>query len=213
MSSADLPPKNVNNIGKKRGRPRKLEADIILDTAMRAYWHGDPTSVSVNMICKSAGIAKPSVYREFGSEDELMCAALSRYSEQVFPALFQILNQEAALSKIFRELITFICDKPEFEQGCFYVKLCHSKHSLGPKTLEQVEALKTKAQEKYEACLKMNESHDFSADHFPLKVRAHYLAEQIAWAVNQRSLGTNKNKIKQMFTLALSSLAPSLIVS
>ena len=208
MSSPNLFSNNVKHTGKKRGRPRKLEVDAILDTAMRAYWHGDPTNVSVNMICKVAGIAKPSVYREFGSEDELMCAALGRYSEQVFPPIFEILMQELPLSNIFRELINLICDKPEFEYGCFYVKLCYSKHNLGPKTLAQVEALKTMAQEKYEVCLTMHGGHDSLFNDFSVKVKARYLAEQIAWAVNQRSLGMDKTELKQMFTLALSCLLP-----
>ena len=45
------------------------------------------------------------------------------------------------------------------------------------------------AQEKYEVCLNIYESYDSSVNYFPVKVRAHYLAEQIAWAVNQRSIG------------------------
>ena len=44
-----------------RGRPRTMDADQVLETAMNAYWREDPVDVSLNAICQRAGVAKPSV--------------------------------------------------------------------------------------------------------------------------------------------------------
>jgi AcrR family transcriptional regulator len=52
----------------------------------------DPADVSVNAICQMAGISKPSLYREFGSEDGLTRAVLDRYAEQVLSEMFAILQ-------------------------------------------------------------------------------------------------------------------------
>jgi AcrR family transcriptional regulator len=75
-----------------RGRPRTMNAEKVLDVAMTAYWQSDPADVSVNAICQMAGISKPSLYREFGSEDGLSRAVLDRYAEQVLSEMFVILH-------------------------------------------------------------------------------------------------------------------------
>ena len=72
MSEADPKP--------ARGRPKTMNAEQVLDVAMTAYWQSDAADVSVNAICQMAGISKPSLYREFGSEDGLSRAALDRYA-------------------------------------------------------------------------------------------------------------------------------------
>lgn len=61
MADSDPPP--------HRGRPRMMNNDDVLDVAMTAYWQSDPADVSLNAITQMAGISKPSLYREFGSED------------------------------------------------------------------------------------------------------------------------------------------------
>jgi AcrR family transcriptional regulator len=69
-----------------------MNAEQVLDVAMTAYWQSDPADVSVNAICQMAGISKPSLYREFGSEDGLSRAVLDRYAEQVLSEVFVILQ-------------------------------------------------------------------------------------------------------------------------
>jgi AcrR family transcriptional regulator len=63
---------------------------------MTAYWQSDPADVSVNAICQMAGISKPSLYREFGSEDGLTRAVLDSYAERVLSDVFAILQAGGA---------------------------------------------------------------------------------------------------------------------
>src|SRR6056297_4330946 len=95
-----------------RGRPRTMNAEKVLDMAMTAYWHNDPTDVSVNAICQMAGISKPSLYREFGSEDGLSRAALDRYAEQVLSEMFVLLHSGTGLRETLAALIDFASDDP-----------------------------------------------------------------------------------------------------
>ena len=48
-----------------RGRPKKLDRNIILQSALMEYWSKGPSNVSINDICKLTGASKPGVYREF----------------------------------------------------------------------------------------------------------------------------------------------------
>ena len=59
---------DTNDAGRSRGRPRTTDAAHVLDVAMTAYWHDDPADVSINAICRLAGVSKPSLYREVGSQ-------------------------------------------------------------------------------------------------------------------------------------------------
>ena len=51
-----------------RGRPKKIDQQHVVEVAMTLYW-AEGLRVSLNEICRQAGIAKTSFYREFGSED------------------------------------------------------------------------------------------------------------------------------------------------
>jgi AcrR family transcriptional regulator len=95
-----------------RGRPRTMNAEQVLDVAMTAYWQSDPADVSVNAICQMAGISKPSLYREFGSEDGLSRAVLDRYAEQVLSEMFVILHGGMGLRETLDALIDFASDDP-----------------------------------------------------------------------------------------------------
>jgi len=59
-----------------RGRPKTLQRDHVLQTAMMCYWANSPTDVSISEICDKAGASKPGLHREFGSDDSLKKAVL-----------------------------------------------------------------------------------------------------------------------------------------
>ena len=110
---------------------------------------------------------------------------------------------------ILNQLISYICDQPKFEHGCLLQKLYYGQHDLGPQTLARVQTLRAKAQESYEICLKAHLSQESQSDQLGIKLKAHYLVEQVMWAVNLRSLGMSGDQVRQLLTLALSSILPS----
>jgi len=87
---------------------------------MTAYWQGDPADVSVNAITQMAGISKPSLYREFGSEDGLKLAVLDRYADQVLSDMFVIQNAGQGLRETLDALIDFASDDPRMITGCLF---------------------------------------------------------------------------------------------
>jgi AcrR family transcriptional regulator len=188
-----------------RGRPKTMNADKVLDVAMTAYWRSDPADVSVNAICQMAGISKPSLYREFGSEDGLTRAVLDTYAERVLSAVFAILQSGKGLRDTLYALIDFACADPRMETGCLFYKMRAGKHRLGPATRARVEEIDAAAQAAYAAFLQAaRDARDWWPDGLSVEAGAKYLGEQLALAITQRASGEDPARIREMMALALS---------
>lgn len=186
-----------------------MSAQEVLDVAMTAYWHADPSDVSMNAICQLAGVSKPSVYREFGSEDGLTCAVLNQYAELVLSDILAILQRGAGLRDTLAALIDFASDDPRMETGCLFYKMRAGKHRLGPETRARVNQIDAAAQAAYADFLQARSATGEGPGGLPIAAAANYLSEQIALAITQRAAGENKARIRQMLELALSVLARS----
>jgi AcrR family transcriptional regulator len=175
---------------------------------MTEYWHGDPADVSLNAICARAGVSKPSLYREFGSEDGLARATLDRYAEQVLADTLALLEAGKGFRETLDALVDFACDDPRMETGCLFYKMRNGKHRLGSLTRARVEELHAAAQSAYERFLeRCRDAGGWPASR-SVQVEARYLLEQIGLAVTLRASGENARDLRAMLTLALSVLEP-----
>ena len=171
---------------------------------MDAYWQRDPTDVSVNEICRVAGVSKPSLYREFGSEDGLTRRTLERYTRQVLADVLAILEPGRGLRATLDALIDFACEDPRMETGCLFYKMRSGRHRLGPETRALIEELDADARGAYAAFLQGCRD----AGEWPggptVEAGARYLSEQIVLAITQRASGEDRHQIRESLTLALS---------
>jgi AcrR family transcriptional regulator len=181
-----------------------MNAEQVLDVAMTAYWQSDPADVSVNAICQMAGISKPSLYREFGSEDGLSRAALDRYAEQVLSEMFVILHGGMGLRETLDALIDFASDDPRMETGCLFYKMRAGKHRLGPDTRARVEEIDAARRRPMPRSCNLPAMPGNWPDGLSVEAGAKYLGEQIALAITQRASGEDPARIREMLTLALS---------
>jgi len=176
---------------------------------MTAYWHDDPSDVSLNSICRLASVSKPSLYREFGSEDGLTRATLDRYAEQVLSDVFAILHAGDGLRATLDALIDFACDDPRMATGCLFYKMRSGKHRLGPETRARVDELEAGARGAFETFLRRCRD----AGEWPagpsVQAGARYLSEQISLAITQRASGEDVGDVRDMLTLAVSVFAPA----
>ena len=179
-------------------------SDAILDVTVNAYWQDDPADVSVNSICQMAGVSKPSLYRTFGSEDGLTCAALDRYAEKVLSDVFAILERGTDLPTTLDALIEFAVDDPRMEEGCLFSKMRAGKHRLGPNTRARVDEIEAAAIAGYAGFLQALRDADEWSGPLSVEAGAQYLSEQIALAFTQRASGVNPSRIRNMLQLALS---------
>lgn len=187
-----------------RGRPRETDPDHVLNVATKAYWHDDPADVSVNEICRMAGVSKPTLYRDFGSQDGLMLAALNGYAEQVLSDVFAILQSGRGLQSTLDALIDFACEDPRMETGCLFYKMRNGKHRLGPETRARVDELDAGAREAYETFLRECREEGEWTGGPTVEAGAQYLSEQVGLAITQRASGRDSDSIRDMLTLALS---------
>ncbi len=125
----------------RRGRPMTFNKADVTKTAMQAYWEHGPTDVSLNAICKAAGVSKPSVYREFGNEDGLTYAALENYAQTVLGELLGILEGEGRFEDKVRRVAFMAAQDATHDHGCLFVKMRAAKPRLGENTQALVTAM------------------------------------------------------------------------
>lgn len=61
------------------GRPRQFDEEAVLDQVTEVFWEKGYANTSVAHLVEATGVHKPSLYRTFGSKDELFALVLRRY--------------------------------------------------------------------------------------------------------------------------------------
>lgn len=62
-----------------RGRPRQFDEETALDQLTALFWRKGYSQTSVTDLVEASGVHKPSLYRVFGSKEELFARVLRRY--------------------------------------------------------------------------------------------------------------------------------------
>src|SRR3954452_23728654 len=65
------------------GRPRAFDIDKALDRAVLVFWSKGFEGASLDDLTEAMGISRPSLYRAFGSKEDLFRQALARYTEDL----------------------------------------------------------------------------------------------------------------------------------
>jgi len=68
------------------GRPAKMTDTDVLDVTYQLIWAHGCDDVSIRDLEEALDLRAPSIYRRFGSRDELLAAAIDRYVERVVQA-------------------------------------------------------------------------------------------------------------------------------
>ncbi len=125
-----------------RGRPKTFDRDRVVAAAMELWWERGPGQLSINELCTTLGIAKPGLYREFGGEDGLMAAVLSRYRTTRIDPLLDQLTRERPLAEAVHALTTWLTAPSDFPAGCLLAKTRMSLQPMGAEAKLQVDALR-----------------------------------------------------------------------
>ena len=184
-----------------------MDAGKVLDVAVNAYWQADPADVSVNAVCQLAGVSKPSLYREFGSEDGLMRAALDRYAEQVLSDVVAILAKAKDLKEALDGLTGFALDDPRMETGCLFYKMRAGKHRLGPDTRGRINEIEAEAHKAFQEFFQTHLDVGGRSGNLSPEASAQYLAAQLELAITQRAAGEDPDRIRATLDMALSVFA------
>jgi len=165
-------------------------------------------AVSVNEICRRAKTSKPGLYREFGSEDQLMDAALTQYSETVLGPVLAKLDED----RPFRETLDFLVDfatreeTPDVPSGCLFAKMRSFRWRLGPVTGEHVDSLREGSVAAYAAWL--GRCADKGEIDLPdsIEMTATYVDAQLTMMLTRISAGEDPDTVRAHANLAFAVL-------
>lgn len=197
---------NPSEASARPGRPITRNRAQVLETAMNAYWQDDRAAVSVNAVCARAGVPKPSLYREFGSEDGLTAAVLERYGQTVLGAVEALLSGPQDYEAKLDALIGFASDDPQMEVGCLFVKMRATRSRFGPQTQALLAAMEAHFQAHYQQFFSDAAGRGEWRGGIATELAASYLQEQMGLAVSQRAAGKPPAAVRAFLALAISVL-------
>jgi AcrR family transcriptional regulator len=189
----------------KRGRPQTLDRDTVLKSALRSYWTEGPTRVAISHICQAANVSKPSLYREFGSDDGLKDAVLDLYRDMVLAPFYDILTSDERFDKQVEALIAFTVQDRHplgIPSGCLQVAMRAHKEELGEITRSKVDVLRRETLLNYERWIERAKTRgEFKAD-ISSEVAALFCDAQNGGAMRMQSEGVSNEVIGQTMKLA-----------
>ena len=192
-----------------RGRPKTLDRDRVLQTALIQYWSKGPANVSISDICNLTGASKPGVYREFGSDDGLKKAVLEVYHGLAIQPVIDILEKNQPTTDTIDALIGFMTQDRAalgIPQGCLFVMMRAQSQQLGPSTCEKLHQLRCDLLGAYEAWTERAKSRGEFAD-IPSDIAALFIDTQHGGAMRMQREGVANDTIASVLETALGVLA------
>lgn len=200
-----------NQTKRARGRPKTFDRQRTLEVAVDSYWRDGVDHVSVNEICRRASTSKPGLYREFGDQDQLMDAALARYSTTVLAPVLARLSDDRPFPQTLQSLIDFVTRQatPDVPAGCLFAKMRNSRSELGPATSKHVDRLREHAVGAYSSWLARSVDRGEIELPAPLHVAATYVDVQLTMMANQIAAGEDEQYLRAHADLAFAAFRPS----
>lgn len=192
-----------------RGRPKTLERDHVLKTALMCYWAGSPTDVPISEICDKAGASKPGLYREFGSDDGLKEAVLDAYTEMVSRRRYDILASDQPFDEVLEALITHTIQDRQtagVPDGCLLFAMRARREEFGPLTARKIDQLRENTLEQYRQWIdRAKTNRQFRSD-IPTDIAALYFDAQTGSAMRLQKEGVSNEVIGEILRTAFSAL-------
>lgn len=175
---------------------------------MESYWREGLHALSMNEICRRAGISKPGLYREFGGEDPLMDAALSHYSDTVLAPVLATLSEDRPFRDTLASLVDFATReaRPDVPAGCLFAHMRGVRWRLGPVTSDHVDRLREGAVAAYSAWLARSADRGEIVLPVSVEVAATYVDAQLTALATQAVEGEDPDTLRAHAALAFAPL-------
>ena len=193
-----------------RGRPKLLNRERVLSIAMEQYWRHGPTQVSINDICDLSGSSKPSVYREFGSDDRLKAAALLAYKAIAIDPLLARLNGMQPIAKTLNSIIDFIMQDRQLQNvpdGCLFALMKAQRHCFGPETQQCLDGVRTEFVSSFATWIDTSKSAGVFRKDIPTNAAVHQIEALHTGASSLQRDGEPPEEVRQMLTFGLAAIS------
>ena len=187
-----------------RGRPKTFDRARTLEVAVDSYWRDGIDAVSVNEICRRAGVAKPGVYREFGDEDHLMDAVLTEYHAKVLTPILAALERDRPFRVALNDLITMMT-RPARDgspAGCLIAKMRSARPRLGPVTVAHIDRIRTDTIAAYTAWVQRAVERGEIRLPESIDMVASYIDAQLTMLLNRVAAGDDPETVRTHARLA-----------
>jgi AcrR family transcriptional regulator len=191
-----------------RGRPKTLDRERVLQTALIQYWSKGPANVSISDICNLTGASKPGVYREFGSDDGLKKAVLEVYQGLAIQPVIDILEKDQPASETIDAIIGFMTqDRTELgiPDGCLFVMMRAQSEHLGQSTCDKLNKVRHDLLAAYSAWIEQAKLHSEFID-IPTDIAALLIDMQHGGAMRMQREGVPRETIESVLRFALGAL-------
>ena len=191
------------------GRPKTLDRDHIIKVAMESYWRDGPTAVSVNEICRRAGVSKPGLYREFGNEDGLRSTVVQTYEMVVLSQLYQIFEGDQPFDDALAALTDFVLQdrqKMDLPLGCLLQKMRGCRKELGPKTNDLIDATSIGTHSRLKDWVERAKHNGQLSEDISTETAAIYIDAQVSSAIMMQETGASKTQISEFLNIAFKGL-------
>lgn len=197
---------NSKKAARGRGRPKKIIREDALHVAMMCHWTEGTYQISVNEICRRANVSKPSLYREFGSEDGLMEAVLDEYRKVVMQSLLNMLKLERSFSETLNHMIDMTTDVTTTPAGCIISDLRYTNRKLSPKIDSKLKELVGELKKAYEEWVHMGIDQGEVRSDIPIPLAVFFIDTQFNTILQQVSKSTNREMLRAQARLAFRAL-------
>lgn len=190
------------------GRPRTFDRGRVIEIAVESYWTDGVGGISLNEICRRAGVSKPGMYREFGGEDGLVDAALTHYAETVLAPNFDKIADDLPFADVLVSMIEWVVDVDRSGPvGCLLANMRQMPGRLGPITLRRVADLREQARSSYAALVERAKQTGELGPAVPTEVAAALIDLQLTNVLVQISLGEDPEMLRSQAKLSFAGLA------
>ena len=108
---------------RRPGPPRTFDCPRALACVVDNSWRAGFYSLSLNEVCRRSQISKPALYRELGSEDGLMAAALENHSQSIIQPVLDALALPVPFAVLVEWLIVGSAAVTDAPAGCRFTEL------------------------------------------------------------------------------------------
>jgi AcrR family transcriptional regulator len=109
---------------RSRGRPRAFDLDLAVDRALELFWRQGYAATTVADLTTAIGINPPSLYKAFGSKQELFERVVHRYAD-LNGRVVQTALARPDIESVVRQFLTGVIEsatEPDCPAGCLTIQ-------------------------------------------------------------------------------------------
>ncbi len=103
------------------GRPRQFEKSEALEAAMNIFWSSGYEGASIDQLSHEMNVPRGTLYKEFGSKEELFIAAIDHYALTRLTPIVSALGPKGSLEEdlqSFFKAVISLATSDEMRRGC-----------------------------------------------------------------------------------------------